>query len=87
MTLRGRLLLALAYILLLAIVALEVPLAISLRDRVDAEVRSQARAQADVVAATTSACDSEVVSISASTRSRTDRTSGTSIEPIASTST
>ena len=52
MTLRGRLLLALAYILLLAIVALEVPLAISLRARVDAEVRSQARAQADVVAAT-----------------------------------
>ena len=51
MTLRGRLLLALAYILLLAIVALEVPLAISLRDRVDAEVRSQARSQADVVAA------------------------------------
>ena len=52
MTLRGRLLVALAYILLLAIVALEVPLVISLRDRVDAEVRSQARAQADVVAAT-----------------------------------
>ena len=51
MTLRGRLLLALAYILLLAIIALEVPLAISLRDRVDAEVRSQARSQADVVAA------------------------------------
>jgi signal transduction histidine kinase len=51
-TLRGRLLVALAYILLLAIVALEVPLAISLRDRVDAEVRSQARSQADVVAAT-----------------------------------
>ncbi|HET8951106.1 MAG TPA: hypothetical protein VFN44_11365, partial [Solirubrobacteraceae bacterium] len=52
MTLRGRLLLALAYILLLAIIALEVPLAISLRDRVDAEVRSQARSQADLVAAT-----------------------------------
>ena len=52
MTLRGRLLVALAYILLLAIIALEVPLAISLRDRVDSEVRSQARAQADVVAAT-----------------------------------
>ena len=52
MTLRGRLLVALAYILLLAIVALEVPLALSLRDRVDAEVRSQARSQADVVAAT-----------------------------------
>ena len=52
MSLRGRLLLALAYILLLAIVALEVPLAISLRDRVDAEVRSQARSQAEIVAAT-----------------------------------
>jgi two-component system, OmpR family, sensor kinase len=51
-TLRGRLLLALAYILLLAIVALEVPLAISLRDRVDSEVRFQSRSQADVVAAT-----------------------------------
>jgi signal transduction histidine kinase len=33
-------------------VALEVPLAFSVRDRVNAEVRSQARAQADVVAAT-----------------------------------
>ena len=51
-SLRSRLLLALAYVLLLAIVALGVPLALSLRDRVDAEVRSQARAQADVVAAT-----------------------------------
>ena len=46
--LRARLLLALAYVLVLAIVALEVPLALSVRDRVDAEVRSQARAQADV---------------------------------------
>ena len=52
MTLRTRLLLALAYVLVLAIVALGVPLALSLRDRVDAEVRSQARAQADVLAAT-----------------------------------
>ena len=51
-SLRVRLLLALAYVLLLAIVALEVPLALSLRDRVDAEVRSQARGQADIVAAT-----------------------------------
>jgi two-component system, OmpR family, sensor kinase len=40
-----------AYVLLLAIVALGVPLALSLRDRVDAEVRGQARSQADVVAA------------------------------------
>jgi two-component system, OmpR family, sensor kinase len=51
-SLRLRLLLALAYVLALAVIALEVPLALSLRDRVDAEVRSQARGQADVVAAT-----------------------------------
>jgi signal transduction histidine kinase len=41
-------------VLLLALIALGVPLAISLRDRVDAEVRGQARSQADVVAATAS---------------------------------
>ena len=52
MSLRSRLLLALAYVLLLAIVALEVPLALNLRDRVDREVRSQARSQAEVAAAT-----------------------------------
>ena len=51
-SLRARLLLASAYLLLLAIVALGIPLALSLRDRVDTEVRSQARSQADVVAAT-----------------------------------
>ncbi len=44
-------LLALAYVLVLAIVALEVPLASSVADRVEAEVRSQARGQAEVVAA------------------------------------
>ena len=38
--------------LLLAIVALGVPLAINLRARVNAEVRTQAQAQADLVAAT-----------------------------------
>jgi len=38
-----RLLLALAYVLVLAVVALEVPLILSLRDRVDNEVKSQAR--------------------------------------------
>ncbi len=38
--------------LLLALIALGVPLAVSLRDRVDSEVRGQARSQADVVAAT-----------------------------------
>jgi len=39
-------------VLVLAVVSLGVPLAISLRDRVNAEVHSQARNQADVVAAT-----------------------------------
>ena len=38
--------------LVLAIVALEVPLIFSMRDRVDAEVRSQARSQAEFLAAT-----------------------------------
>ncbi len=51
MRLRTRLLLAFAYVVLLATVALEIPLALSLRDRVGAEVRSQARGQADLVAA------------------------------------
>jgi two-component system, OmpR family, sensor kinase len=51
-TLRTRLVLALGYVLLLAIVAFGVPLAINLSARVNAEVRTQARAQADLVAAT-----------------------------------
>ncbi len=51
MTLRRTLVLAVGYVLLLAVVAFGVPLALSLRDRVDAEVRGQARSQADVVAA------------------------------------
>jgi signal transduction histidine kinase len=46
------LLLSLAYVLVLAVVSLGVPLALSLRDRVNAEVHSQALSQADVVAAT-----------------------------------
>lgn len=50
MSLRTRLLLALSYVTLLAIVALGVPLALNLRERVDSEVRSQARSQADVLA-------------------------------------
>lgn len=41
-----------AYVLVLAIVAFEVPLALSLSRRVHAEVQSQARNQADVLAAT-----------------------------------
>jgi two-component system, OmpR family, sensor kinase len=43
---------ALGYVLLLAIVALGVPLAANLSTRVNDEVRSQARSQADLVAAT-----------------------------------
>ena len=43
--------LALAYVLVLAIVALGVPLGLSVADRVDAEVRSQARGEAEIVAA------------------------------------
>jgi signal transduction histidine kinase len=54
MSLRATMLLALAYVLLLALIALGVPLAVSLRDRVDSEVKGQARSQADVVAATAS---------------------------------
>ena len=53
-SLRATLLLALAYVLLLALIAFGVPLALSLRDRVDSEVRGQARSQADVVAASAS---------------------------------
>jgi two-component system, OmpR family, sensor kinase len=54
MSLRATLLLALAYVLLLALIALGVPLAVSLRDRVDSEVKGQARSQAEVVAASAS---------------------------------
>ncbi len=52
MRLRTGLLAALAYVLLLAIIALGVPLASSLSARVHDEVRSQALGQADLVAAT-----------------------------------
>ncbi len=41
--------LAMAYVLILAIVALEVPLALSLRQRLDDEVKQQARTSANVV--------------------------------------
>jgi two-component system, OmpR family, sensor kinase len=51
-SLRARLLGAVAYVLLLAIVSFGVPLALSLSARVNAEVRTQAQAQADLVAAT-----------------------------------
>jgi signal transduction histidine kinase len=51
MSLRTQLLAAFAYVLMLIIVALEVPLALSLARRIDAEVRNEAAAQAFVVAA------------------------------------
>ena len=52
MSLRARLLGAVTYVLLLAIVAFGVPLALSLSARVNAEVRTQGQAQAGLVAAT-----------------------------------
>ena len=51
MTYRTRLLVAFAYVLVLVIVALLVPLALNLSRRVDAEVRSEAKGQAQLLAA------------------------------------
>ena len=51
MSLRLRLLVAFAYVALLILVALEVPLALNLSRRIDAEVKDDAAAQAFVVAA------------------------------------
>jgi signal transduction histidine kinase len=50
-SLRLGLTIAVAYLLLLALVAFGVPLGVSLDKRVDSEVRAQARSQAEVVAA------------------------------------
>jgi two-component system, OmpR family, sensor kinase len=49
-SLRTRLLAAFAYVLVLVIVALEVPLALNLSRRVDAEIKSEARGQAQLLA-------------------------------------
>ena len=54
MSLRLQLLAAFAYVLLLIIVALEVPLALNLARRIDAEVKDEAAGQAFVVAASAS---------------------------------
>lgn len=51
MSLRARLLLAFAYVLVLVIVALEVPLALNLSRRVDAEIKSEAQGQAQLLSA------------------------------------
>jgi signal transduction histidine kinase len=54
MSLRFRLLAAFAYVLVLVIVALEVPLILNVARRVDAEVKAQAAAEAQLVAASAS---------------------------------
>ncbi len=54
MSTRTRLLAAFAYVLVLVIVALEVPLALNLSRRVDSEIKSEAQGQAAVLAATVS---------------------------------
>jgi signal transduction histidine kinase len=54
MSLRLQLLLAFAYVLTLIIVALEVPLALNLAKRIDAEVKNEAAGQAFLVAANAS---------------------------------
>ena len=54
MSLRARLLLAFAYILIVVIVALEVPLALNLSRRVDAEIKSEAQGQTQLLAAAAS---------------------------------
>ena len=54
MSLRTRLLAAFAYVLVLVIVALEVPLVLNVSRRVDAEVKAQAAAEAQLVAASAS---------------------------------
>ncbi len=54
MSLRTRLLLAFAYVLVLVIVALEVPLALNLSRRIDAEIKSEAQGQAQLLASVAS---------------------------------
>ena len=54
LSLRTTLLAAIAYVLVLAIVVLEVPLVLNLSRRVDAEVKAEAAGQAQIIAATAS---------------------------------
>ena len=51
MSLRARLVVGFTYVLVLVIVALEVPLALNLSKRVDAEIKSEAKSQAQLLAA------------------------------------
>jgi two-component system, OmpR family, sensor kinase len=50
-SLRARLVVAFTYVLVLVVVALEVPLALNLSRRVDAEIKSEAQSQAELLAA------------------------------------
>jgi methyl-accepting chemotaxis protein len=50
-SLRARLVVAFTYVLVLVVVALEVPLALNLSTRVDNEIKSEARSQAELLAA------------------------------------
>lgn len=61
MSLRALLLAALTYVMLLTVIAFAVPLASVLGDRVDREVRTQARADAELVAAAVGQDGSEAV--------------------------
>ena len=64
MSLRLQLLAAFAYVLLLIIVALEVPLALNLARRIDAEVKNEAAGQAFVATITACAAASFLTSAS-----------------------
>ena len=57
LSLRTTLLAAIAYVLVLAIVVLEVPLVLNLSRRVDAEVKAEAAGQAQIIAATAERAD------------------------------
>jgi signal transduction histidine kinase len=61
MSLRLLLLAAFAYVLLLAILALEVPLALNVTRRIDAEVKAQAASEAQLVAASASGRQGEAL--------------------------
>ena len=76
MSLRARLLAAFAYSLLVVIVALEVPLANNLADRIDAEVRGEAAEEASVLAAASSGRLDQAAYLDRLARSSADQVSG-----------
>jgi two-component system, OmpR family, sensor kinase len=76
MSLRARLLAAFAYVLVLVIVALEVPLASNLDDRVTAEVEADSAAQAQVVAASVADQMDRPGQLDAVTREASERLGG-----------